>query len=90
MGDPFLLTRYNRKVYDRTISSRLERICVELTRHDDRATLDALVELGYLNADNIVGVIERVGRLQDAAMTAYLLEIQRTRFNRSILDDLDL
>ena len=70
---------------DRMLRDEIEDVCVALAKHDDRRTVDALVELGYLNADNLYCVIDRVGAVQDAAMTNYLLEIKRERFGQTFV-----
>lgn len=84
--DPVFLTPVNRSMCDRALRCGIEDICVDVARHDDRRTLDALLDLGYLNADNIYGVIERVAALQDAAMTGHLLEARRLRFEQGATD----
>lgn len=86
LQDPVLMTAVNRSMCDRVLRSNLEEMCVAIARHDDRRTIDALFDLGYLDAGNLNGVIERVGALQDAAMTGYLLEAKRLRFGRDALD----
>ncbi len=88
--DPVLLTSYNRSMADRILKSHIGDICVSLAKHDDRRAVDALCDLGYLNADNILAVIEKVGVVQDAAMTGYLLELKRMRFQQQDLFDFDL
>lgn len=84
--DPILLTTVNRGIFERTVRNHLLDMCEDIARHDDRSAIDKLVAREFIHADNIDAVIERVSRLQDAAMTAYLLEIKRLRFNRAIID----
>lgn len=86
LEDPVLLTNVNRSLFDRLIKEHLVEICVDIARHDDRQTVDALLKYGYLNEDNLEEVITAVSRLQDAAMTAYLLEVKRRRFNKRAFD----
>lgn len=86
LRDPILLTNVNRKNFERLFQWHLEEICVDIARHDDRELIDALIEFGFLNENNLEPVIGAVGRLQDAAMTAYLLEVKRRRFNKSTFD----
>lgn len=86
MVDPVLMTTVNRSLCDGTLKSNIEKICVEAAKHDDRAIIDALLDLGYLNADNLYNVIDRIGAIQDAAMTGYLLEVKRLRFGQGSLD----
>lgn len=86
LEDPILLTNVNRSLFDRLIKSHLEEMCVDIARHDDRQAMDSLLKFGYLNEGNLEGVIAAVGRLQDAAMTAYLLEVKRRRFNKRTFD----
>lgn len=86
LKDPVLLTPVNRDIYNRLIRNYLLEMCMDIARHDDREAMNDLADMGYLNEENLESVIERVGRLQDAAMTGYLLEMKRMRFNRSIID----
>ena len=51
-----------------------------------RRSIDALLDLGFLNEGNLYAVIEKVGAVQDAAMTGYLLEAKRQRFGGGGLD----
>lgn len=84
--DPVFLTPVNRSMCDRALRCGIGEICVDVARHDDRKTFDVLMDLGYLNADNVRAVIERVAALQDAAMTGYLLEARRLRFEQAAPD----
>lgn len=86
MLDPVYMTPVHRAMCDRMLRDEIEDVCVALAKHDDRRTVDALVELRYLNADNLYRVIDRVGAVQDAAMTNYLLEIKRERFGQRAID----
>ena len=81
-----LLTDANRRRYLTVLDDNLEEICVDIARHDDRVTLRRLADLGVLNADNLSRVVEAVARLQDAAMTGYLLEMKRVRFGKRAFD----
>ncbi|MBQ9953961.1 MAG: leucine-rich repeat protein [Eggerthellaceae bacterium] len=90
LADPVFLSRVNRDLCERFLRNNAEDVCVALARQDDRAAIDAMLDLGYLNADNIYDVIERVGALQDATLTNYLLEARRLRFEQSVFDDFDL
>lgn len=86
LSDPVFLTNVNRSMYDRVLKNNVEAMCVEAAKHDDRKLIDAFFDLGYLDADNLLGVIDRVGALQDAAMTGHLLEAKRMRFGQDALD----
>lgn len=86
LRDPILLTSVNRALFDRLIRENLLEICVSIARKDDRSAMTALMDFGYLTEGNIEQVIAAVGKLQDAAMTAYLLEVKRRRFGRRIFD----
>ena len=86
MNDPIMLTDVNRGMFERLLRNYIGEICTDIARHDDRAAMDELVERGFINEDNLESIIARVGRLQDAAMTAYLLEVKRLRFNKAIID----
>ena len=86
LNDAVLLTESNRKRYCDLLTRNIEEICVDVARHDDRTTILNLVELGFLNAENIEPVTIAVAKLQDAAMSGYLLELQRMRFKRRFTD----
>ena len=86
LQDPVFLTPVNRSLCERILRDGIADICVAVAKHDDRKTIDALVDLGFLNADNLYEAIDRIGEVQDAAMTGYLLELKRLRFGRSARD----
>lgn len=86
LRDPVFLTSVNRSLCDRVLGGNIEEICVAVAKHDDRVIIDALLDLGYLNEDNLYAVIDRVGAVQDASMTSYLLEVRRMRFSQAALD----
>lgn len=73
---------------ERGLADNVERICFDAARHDDRRLMDGLLELGFINAENIHSLIELVGSLRDAAMTNHLLEMRRVRFGCD--DDFEL
>lgn len=90
--DPVYLDDVRAAAFRRSLRTNLANRCVAAAKRDDRRTIDALLDLGLLNADNLLDVIERVGTLRDAAMTNYLLEVKRLRFGGASqsLVDLDL
>ncbi|MGI6217094.1 MAG: leucine-rich repeat domain-containing protein [Coriobacteriales bacterium] len=90
LKDPVLMTEANEKMYRDMLEDKAVRTCVTLARNDDREAIDSMVELGYLNKNNIMEVIDKVGELKDAATTNHLLEIQRKYFGRRSRSDFDL
>ena len=86
LDDPILLTKTNRNLFERVLSWHIVEICVDIARNDDRYLIDRLLDFGYINEDNLEEIITAVNKLQDAAMTGYLLEAKRLRFNRSAFD----
>ena len=68
------------------MSWHIVEICVDIARNDDRYLIDRLLDFGYINEDNLEEIIAAVNRLQDAAMTGYLLEAKRLRFDQSAFD----
>ena len=86
LDDPILLTKTNRNLFERVLRWHIVEICVEIARNDDRYLVDRLIDLGYISEDNLEEIITAVNRLQDAAMTGYLLEVKRRRFNQSAFD----
>ena len=90
LQDPVYLKLVNQRLCESFLRNNAELVCLALAKHDDREAIDAMLDFGFLNADNIYGIIERVSALQDASMTNYLLEARRMRFEQSVFDDFDL
>lgn len=86
LEDPILLTQTNRNLFDRVFRWNIVEICVDIARNDDRRLMERLIDFGYINEDNLEEIIAAVNKLQDAAMTGYLLEMKRLRFNRNAFD----
>lgn len=84
--DPVMLTPHNKNMMERVLRNNIEDICVDVALYDDRAVLGSLIDRGFVNADNLDGVIERVGALRDAATSAFLLETKREKFAQSAFD----
>lgn len=84
--NPVLMSSTNKILLTQLLTNNLEAVCEAIARHDDRQAIDDLLDLGILNKDNLLDVIERIAKLQDAAMTGYLLEIKRRLFKRSAMD----
>ena len=84
LRDPLFLSENTRRMYGQILRDNLVDMCVAAARHDDRASVDALVGLGYLDRETLLPVIEAVTKLQDAAMTGYLLELQRRLTGRAV------
>lgn len=86
LEDPVLLDENDHTHYRQTIEGHLERICVDIARHDDRAMLDSLANLGFISSDNIERIVSAIVQLEDAATTAHLLEMKRRRFQTDPFD----
>ena len=86
LADPILMSSTNKIMLTQVLTKNLEEVCEAIARHDDRKAIDELLELEILNKDNLLDVIDHIGKLQDAAMTGYLLEIKRRLFQRSAVD----
>lgn len=84
--DPVYMTSTNRGMMESTLTSHLNEICVDVARHDDKGVIDGLLDLGYINEDNITDVINAVGTVQDASITNYLLDQKRRRFGAATID----
>ena len=86
LDDSVMLSAHTKSMMERLLRNNIEDICVDVALHDDRAVLGELVDRGFVNADNLEGVIERVGALRDAATSAFLLETKRERFSGTMFD----
>lgn len=86
LADPLFMDKVCHDLACRILRTEVEEICVDTARSDDRETFDLLFDAGFVNQDNIDRIIDRVGVLQDAAMTGYLLEAKRRRFGGAAFD----
>lgn len=86
LKDPVYLTEVNRAMCERVLRTSIGDICVEAAKHDDRCLMDDLLDLGFVDNGNINEIIDRVGAVQDASMTGYLLEAKRERFGMEAFD----
>ncbi|MBO4352077.1 MAG: leucine-rich repeat domain-containing protein [Eggerthellaceae bacterium] len=86
LNDSILLTDAGKKRYRMLVVDNIEEICADIARHDDRVAMGQLADLGLLTADNLDTVVVAVNKLQDAAMTGYLLEMKRLRFSAHAID----
>lgn len=84
--DPIMLSAANREGLEKLLRDNIVDVCVDVVLHDDRYVLDSLIERGFVNADNLDAIIEKVASLRDAANSAYLLEAKRRRFSRKAFD----
>ena len=80
MQNPIFLAPVHKDTIEKMFAFHLVDICIAIAKHDDRTAIDDLVELGYLNADNIYEVTDEIAKLQDAAMTGHMLRIIDERF----------
>lgn len=86
MRDPLLMTSSNRGLVDRVMEGHFKEFCLAIARHDDREAMEAMLDMGFINADNIDDAIEHVSPVQDASITNYLLEAKQSRFGQGFVD----
>jgi hypothetical protein len=84
--NPVFMAEVNKSLYENLFSVKIKLICVSVAKRDDKESLNDLLELGYINAENIADVIESVSALKDASITDYLLEMKRVNFGRRASD----
>lgn len=86
LKDPVYFEYNTKTLCESFMRENLLDVCVAVARHDDRATMEALFDLGFIMRDNVVEVIDAVGKVEDAAMTSFLLELKRTRLGDASFD----
>lgn len=86
LEDPIFMSVSHKETLTRFLRNNVVDVCEALARADDRRSIDRLIDLGYITEANLTECIDRVGEVQDAAMTGYLLEIRRKRFGRVTMD----
>ncbi|MDO4182043.1 MAG: leucine-rich repeat domain-containing protein [Coriobacteriia bacterium] len=86
LKDPVYMTGGNKMMLESFIRNNILAVSAAVARLDDRAAIDDLFELGFLNKETVLPVIDRIGRLQDAAMTGYVLEKKKELFDSTFMD----
>lgn len=86
LEDPVFMGAVRQDMARRVLADGLANIAREMARHDDRASLGRLADLGVLTSENIDGVIESVQCVRDASVTGHLLEMKRKRFGKRAFD----
>lgn len=86
LSDPICMTPNNRSLMETSLRNHLLEICVDAARHDDKSVIEGLIDLGFIDKDNIADVIEAASAVQDASVTNYLLEQKQRRFGSSAID----
>lgn len=86
LNEPIYMSPTARGLMESALRSHIEEICIDIAKHDDKEVIKGLLDLGYINEENIDDIINAVGRIQDASITNYLLEEKRKRFGISALD----
>lgn len=86
LKEPIYMSPTNKGIMESALRSHIEEICIDIAKHDDKSVIEGLLDLGYIDKDNIDGIIDAVGRIQDASVTNYLLEQKKRRFGMSALD----
>ena len=75
-----------RQTFMQAFSERLSDACIEFARHDDRTSIDELVDLELISETNINQAIEAASTANSAPIMARLLEIKRTCFQTAARD----
>ena len=86
LSEPIFMTPNNKSLMEASVRNHLNEICVDAARHDDKSVIEGLIDLGFVDGDNIADVIEAVSAVQDASVTNYLLEQKQRRFGSSGID----
>lgn len=85
LKDPIFMSPYNHNLAEKALSVHLDEYMTEIAKHDDKPLVDALIDMGYINSDNIAQAIEAVSRVQDASVTNHLLDAKH-RFDGGGVD----
>lgn len=86
LRDPVCMTPNNRSLMETALRNHLEEICIDAARHDDKTVIEGMLDLGFIDGENIADIIEAVSAVQDASVTNYLLEQKQRRFGASGID----
>lgn len=86
LKDPIYMTPTNKGLMESALRSHLLEACIDIARHDDKDVMEGLLDLGYLNEENISEAIDAVGNVQDASVTNFLLEQKQQRFGAKTID----
>lgn len=86
MRDPVFMSSTNRGLMESALRSHIVEYCVDIARHDDKDAIDSLLDLGFIDSENISQIIEAVRSVQDASITNHLLDQKRRRFGIASID----
>lgn len=86
LADPLFLSEVSRSVFSSFLHANAVDVCMEFARRGDRESISSLIDMGFVNGDNIDEVISRASSLRDAVVTGFLLEASRLRLGRDPYD----
>ena len=83
---PDHLETTRRRAFEHTFQEHLADACIAFARHDDRACIDGLADIGLISEDTIDQVVAAASTANSAPIMARLNELKRTRFQAATRD----
>ena len=83
LADPYLMASKNYENLDRMIALNQPAVWREFAKHHHWHGFEQLVDLGYVNAENIDDMVEGVGNSKDNEAISFALEFKRKLFGQT-------
>lgn len=90
LTDGRFLDESSRDMFVKSVERHLEEFVIECSKQNDTQFMTMLVDLGFINEDNISGIIDLLGEQNDVRLVSYLLNVQHERFSakQGVVEDL--
>ncbi|MDO5117338.1 MAG: leucine-rich repeat domain-containing protein [Eggerthellaceae bacterium] len=90
LSDGRFLDESGRDMFVKSVERHLEEFVIACSRQNDIQFIKMLVDLGFINEQNIARIIDLLGAQKDVKLVSYLLNEQHERFSmkRGVVEDL--
>ena len=90
LSDGRFLDKAGREMFESSVERHLDEFVVACSKHGDANFVHMLVDLGFINEENISHIIDLLGVNNDVKLVSYLLNVQHERFasTQAVVEDL--
>lgn len=90
LTDGRFLDESGRDMFVKSVERHMDEFIIACSRQNDIQFIKMLVDLGFINEQNIARVIDLLGEQKDVKLVSYLLNEQHKRFStkRAVVEDL--
>jgi len=83
---PVQLSPMYEEYFRKAINGHLREVCCTYAERDDIASLTRLIDLGFVDGENIEKTIEDINEIGETYVTGFLLDMQRERFGKGAIE----